>query len=86
MESSLPLPFLLWFLTTRLAAAVQGLLRIPGFFKKKICYFDTFIVLLSHKLISGYGIMAISVLQSAQEIELHAQFAQHYLARHYSGL
>lgn len=56
------------------------------FFYFFFCYFDTFIVRLSHKLISGYGIVAISVLQSVQEIELHAQFAQHYLARHYSGL
>lgn len=49
-------------------------------------YCDTFIIPLSHIFISGYSILAISVLQSAQEIELHAQFAQHYLARHYSGL
>lgn len=49
-------------------------------------YFDTFLIPLSHIFISGRRILAISVLQSGQEIELHAQFALHYLARHYPAL
>lgn len=87
-KSCLSPPALLWFLTTRLAATAH---RLRAEASLMISLFSSLLRHIYHPsfiyiFISGCSILAISVLQSAQEIELHAQFAQHYLARHYFGL
>ena len=87
-KSGVPPPFLLRSLTTGLAAAAHRLRAerslMISLFCSSLRHVDHPSV--TYIFISGRSILAISLLQAAQEIELHAQFAQHYLARHYSAL